>query len=86
MPSLCDQISDGLLVQPVSGLAWQALPSAGVKPFWQSLYDGNALDEPLMAFYLTVSKNVTGADEQESGGVFILDLSHHQLSELIMPP
>ena len=89
---LCDEISDGLLIQPVSGLlglAWQALSSAGVKPFWQALYDSNALDEPLMAFYLTRFQNVTGADEQEPGGVFTLGLSklpHHRLSELIMPP
>jgi cathepsin D len=68
---LCDQISDGLLIQPVSGLlglAWQALSSAGVKPFWQTLYESNVLDQPLMAFYLTRFQNVTGAKEQESGG------------------
>jgi cathepsin D len=89
---LCDQISDGLLIQPVSGLlglGWQALSSSGAKPFWQALYESNALDQPLMAFYLTRFQNVTGAKEQESGGVFTLGLSkvpHHQFSELIMRP
>lgn len=74
---LCDQISDGLLIQPVSGLmglAWQALSSSGAKPFWQALYEGSAFDEPLMAFYLTRFQNVTGAKQQEAGGVFTLGL------------
>ena len=76
---LCDQISDGLLISPASGLlglAWEALSSAGVKPFWQALYEGNAFDQPLMAFYLTRFQNVTGAKQQESGGVFTLGLSN----------
>ena len=72
---LCNQISDGFLIQPVSGLmglAWQTQSSAGVKPFWQALYESNVLDEPLMAFYLTRFRNVTGAKGQEPGGVFTL--------------
>jgi cathepsin D len=89
---LCDQISDGLLIQPVSGLmglGWQALSSSGAKPFWQALYESNVLDQPLMAFYLTRFQNVTGAKTQESGGVFTLGLSkvpQHRFSELIMRP
>jgi len=74
---LCDEISDGLLIQPVSGLmglAWQSLSSSGVTPFWQALYQNNVLDEPLMAFYLTRFQNVSGGKEQESGGVFTLGL------------
>jgi len=88
---LSDQISDGLLIQPVSGLmglGWEALSSSSSKPFWQALYEGNALDEPLMAFYLTRFQNASGAREQESGGVFTLGLSkapQHRFSELIMP-
>jgi cathepsin D len=75
---LSSQISNGLLSQPTSGLlglAWQALSSAGIKPYWQALYEGNALDEPLMAFYLTRFQNDSGAKEQEPGGVFTLGLS-----------
>jgi hypothetical protein len=79
---LCDQISDGLLIQPVSelmGLGWQALSSSGATPFWQALYQGNAFDEPLMAFYLTRFQNVTGANQQESGGVFTLGTTNSSL-------
>jgi cathepsin D len=88
---LCDQISDGLLTQPVSGLlglAWQALSSVGVMPFWQALYESNVLDEPLMAFYLTRYQNVTDAKAQEAGGVFTLGLSkvaHHCSPSLSCP-
>jgi cathepsin D len=83
---LCDQIFDGLLIQPVSGLmglAWQALSSAGVKPFWQALYESNVLDKP--SFDLTPFQDVTGAKGRESGGVFTLGLSRRRFSELIMP-
>ncbi|KAF8489905.1 aspartic peptidase domain-containing protein [Russula emetica] len=79
---LCDQISDGLLTQPVSGLmglAWQALSSVGVTPFWQALYESNVLDEPLMAFYLTRYQNVTDAKAQEVGGVFTLGSTNTSL-------
>ena len=64
------------------GLAWQALSSSGVKPFWQALYEGSALDQPLMAFYLTRFQNVSGVKEQEPGGVFTLGLSN----EVPTPP
>jgi len=79
---LCDQISDGLLIQPVSGLmglGWQALSSSGAKPFWQALYESNVLDQPLMAFYLTRFQNVTGAKTQEPGGVFTLGSTNTSL-------
>jgi hypothetical protein len=77
-PGLCDQVSDGLLQAPVSGLmglGWQALASSGAKPFWQALYEGNVFDEPLMAFYLTRFQNESRAQAQEPGGVFTLGLS-----------
>ena len=73
---LCDQLSDGFLIQPVlgfMGLGWKALSSSGTKSFWQALYKRNVLDQPLMAFYLTRFQNVTGAKQQESGGIFTLD-------------
>jgi cathepsin D len=57
------------------GLGWQALSSSGSVPFWQSLYQANALDEPLMAFYLTRFVNQTNAQTLEPGGVFTLGLS-----------
>jgi hypothetical protein len=76
---LCDQVSDGLLQAPVSGLmglSWQALASSGAKPFWQALYESSVFDEPVMAFYLTCFQNVSRAQEQEPGGVFTLGLSN----------
>jgi cathepsin D len=57
------------------GLGWQSLSSSGSIPFWQSLYEANSLDEPLMAFYLTRFVNQTNAQDLEPGGVFTLGLS-----------
>jgi cathepsin D len=57
------------------GLGWQALASSGATPFWQSLYQGNVWDEPLMAFYLTRFQNVSGAAAEEPGGVFTMGMS-----------
>ena len=62
------------------GLGWQALSSSGVKPFWQALYESNVLDQPLMGFYLTRFQNVSGAKDQESGGVFTIGLSKTTIS------
>jgi Eukaryotic aspartyl protease len=75
---VCDQVSDGLLISPVSGLmglGWQSLAASGAKPFWQALYDDNVLDEPVMAFYLTRYQNDSRAQDQEPGGVFTLGSS-----------
>lgn len=57
------------------GLGWQALSSSGATPFWQSLYEANSLNEPLMAFYLTRFVNQTSAQDLEPGGVFTLGSS-----------
>ncbi|KAH9167398.1 acid protease [Lactarius sanguifluus] len=73
---------EGLLDSPVSGLmglGWQSLSSSGSVPFWQSLFQGNALDEPLMAFYLTRFVNQTNVAEQEPGGVFTLGATNTSL-------
>ena len=61
------------------GLGWQALSSSGSVPFWQSLFQANALDEPLMAFYLTRFLNETSASDLEPGGVFTLGLSKRRV-------
>lgn len=77
---LCDRISGGLSIRPVSGVVGvgrQARWCADVKPDRQALYESNVLDEPLMAFYLTRFRNVTGAQAQEPGGVFTLGLSRY---------
>ena len=89
----CNQVSSGLVSSPVSGimgLGWQGLASSGATPFWQSLYQGNVWDEPLMAFYLTRFQNVSRAASEEPGGVFTMGMStecHHRESpELIVHP
>ena len=79
LSGICDRISDQLLDSPVSGLmglAWQSLSSSGATPFWQSLFEGNVWDQPLMAFYLTRFLNVSNANAQEPGGVFTMGLSN----------
>ncbi len=81
LSATCDVFSDGLLASPVSGLmglGWQALSSSGAVPFWQSLFQANALDQPLMGFYLTRFVNQTNVDDLESGGVFTLGSSKHR--------
>jgi len=70
------------LESPVSGLmglAWQSLSSSGATPFWQSLFEGNVWDQPLMAFYLTRFQNVSRASEQEPGGVFTMGATNTSL-------
>lgn len=53
---VCDSVSKGLLVNPVSGLlglAWKSIASSGATPLWQTLASSNAWDSPVMAFHLT---------------------------------
>lgn len=53
---VCDQVSDGLLNSPVSGLlglAFQTIASSGASPLWETLASSGAWDQPLMAFQLT---------------------------------
>lgn len=53
---ICDQVSEGLLNSPVSGLmglAWNTIASTGATPFWQTLAESGKWDSPLMAFQLT---------------------------------
>lgn len=54
--AVCDQISSGLLSNPVSGLlglGFQSIASSKATPFWQTLVSNGAWTDPLMAFYLT---------------------------------
>jgi len=52
-------------------LGRQSLSSSGAKPLWQALYEGDVFDEPVMTFYLARFQNVSRAQEQEPGGVFV---------------
>ncbi|KAF9018599.1 acid protease [Hymenopellis radicata] len=73
--AVCDQVSSGLLSDPVSGLlglAWQSIASSGATPFWEALVAGGAWDSALMAFHLTRYLNVNGAAQLENGGSFTM--------------
>jgi cathepsin D len=54
--AVCNQVSQGLLSSPVSGLlglGFETIASSGAEPFWETLVSNGAWDEPLMAFQLT---------------------------------
>jgi cathepsin D len=56
MFAVCNQVSQGLLVKPVSGLlglAFQSIASSGAMPMWQTLVSSGAWDSPLMSFHLS---------------------------------
>ncbi|KAF5324959.1 hypothetical protein D9758_017738 [Tetrapyrgos nigripes] len=75
--AVCDDVSDGLLNDPVSGLmglAWETISSSGATPFWQTLAGAKdaVWDEPLMAFQLTRFNQDPKARSEEVGGSFNL--------------
>ncbi|KAH7335273.1 acid protease [Rhizoctonia solani] len=73
--ALADQVSSGLLSNPISGLlglGWSSIASSGAVPFWETLAKNNQLTEPVMSFFLTRFINATGARTQEPGGEFML--------------
>lgn len=72
---VCDQIANGLLTYPVSGLlglAFETIASSGVTPFWEALVSGGAWDQPVMAFHLTRFTNISDAKDLEPGGSFTM--------------
>ncbi|THU93882.1 aspartic peptidase A1 [Dendrothele bispora CBS 962.96] len=80
--AVCDRISSGLLTSPVSGLlglGFQTIASSGATPFWQSLVEGGAWDDPLMAFQLTRYLDDTQAEELEYGGSFTMGFLNSSL-------
>jgi len=80
--AICDQVSDQLLTAPVSGLmglGWRGLAASTATPFWQSLFEGNVWDEPLMAIYLTRFHNSSSAGQAEPGGVFTMGTTNSSL-------
>ncbi|KAJ6607475.1 acid protease [Mycena sp. CBHHK59/15] len=73
--AVCDQVTDGLLTDPVSGLlglAWQSIASSGATPLWETLASGGSWDSPLMAFQLTRYLNQSRAQTLEAGGTFTM--------------
>ncbi|KAG2011374.1 aspartyl protease [Coprinopsis cinerea AmutBmut pab1-1] len=80
--AVCEQVSDGLLQSPVSGLlglAFETIASSRAMPFWESLVTEGAWDEPLMAFHLTRYLNVTNVQALEPGGSFSMGFANTSL-------
>ncbi|KAI0313250.1 aspartic peptidase domain-containing protein, partial [Amylostereum chailletii] len=79
---VCNSFTTDLVNAPVSGLlglAWQPLATSRATPLWQALFQGNALDSPLMAFHLTRFHNVNSAADLEPGGTFTLGAVNNSL-------
>ena len=54
--AVCDQVSKGLLQEPVSGLlglGFQTIAASKAMPLWQTLVTSGAWESPLMSFQLT---------------------------------
>ncbi|KAJ3782577.1 aspartic peptidase domain-containing protein, partial [Lentinula aff. detonsa] len=85
---LADDLTDGLLDGPVSGimgLAFQSIASTESTPFWQALVNAGDLSIPEMSFWLARESNETGStttvdgDTEVPGGVFTLGGSNTSL-------
>jgi len=78
-----NQVTQGLLTQPYSGLiglAFQTIASSGAMPFWQQLAVTNQLPEPLMAFFLRRYRDDFSASAIEyDGGEFSLGYTNSSL-------
>ncbi|KAF5353146.1 hypothetical protein D9758_008755 [Tetrapyrgos nigripes] len=80
--AVCNQISDGLLDDPVSGLlglGFETIAASKAPPFWESLVKNGAWDQPLMSFQLTRMQNVSSATELEAGGTFTMGFTDSSL-------
>ncbi|KAI6165992.1 aspartic peptidase domain-containing protein [Pisolithus thermaeus] len=68
-------VDDNVLAPGVSGimgLGFQPLSSLQVSPFWQTLYTGNMLSEPLFGFYLERWDTSSTVVAEAAGGSFTL--------------
>ncbi|KIJ55496.1 hypothetical protein M422DRAFT_24068 [Sphaerobolus stellatus SS14] len=80
--ALANSVSDGLLTAPVSGLlglAFQSIAASGATPFWQTLVQNGAFDQPLFSFYLTRFIDDLKAGDAEPGGQFTLGATNTSL-------
>ncbi|KAF8998527.1 aspartic peptidase domain-containing protein [Cyathus striatus] len=78
----CDDVSTGLVTDPVSGLlglAYQSIATSGAMPFWETLASQGAWDEPLMGFHLTRYNNATVSSSEEPGGQFNMGFTNSTL-------
>jgi hypothetical protein len=72
---VANAVSPNLLSNPVSGLlglAFQTISSSRALPFWQTLVEGGAWQQPVMSFYLTRFINASHVESQEPGGRFTM--------------
>ncbi|THH00463.1 hypothetical protein EW145_g7072 [Phellinidium pouzarii] len=81
--AICDEVSQDLLSNPVSGLmglAFNTISSSGALPFWQALVQGNAWDSPVMSFQLSRFVDVQNAQSLEAGGSFTMgDIDYNNI-------
>lgn len=73
--ALADQVSSGLLANPISGLlglGWSTIASSGATPMWETLAKGSQWTNPMMSFFLTRFIDIQGANTQEPGGEFMM--------------
>ncbi|KAJ3537142.1 hypothetical protein NMY22_g5721 [Coprinellus aureogranulatus] len=80
--AICDEVSSGLLTEPVSGLlglAFQTIASSKAPPFWETLASEDAWDSPIMAFHLTRYLNASDVRTLERGGSFSMGFANSSL-------
>ncbi|KAK1222141.1 hypothetical protein PQX77_015069 [Marasmius sp. AFHP31] len=73
--AICNNVSSGMLTQPVSGLlglAFETIASTNATPLWETLVKSGTWDSPLMAFQLTRYGNASRVRELEPGGSFTM--------------
>lgn len=79
--AICDEVSSGLLTDPVSGLlglAFQTIASSKAPPLWQTLAE-EAWDSPVMAFHMTRYLNASNVRTLERGGSFSMGFVNDSL-------
>ncbi|KAL4078971.1 aspartic peptidase domain-containing protein, partial [Scleroderma yunnanense] len=77
-----DQVTNGLLTSPVSGLlglAWQSIAVSGAPPFWETLASTGAWTDQLMSFQLTRFMNASNVKTEEPGGTFTMGFVNSSL-------
>ncbi|KZT25130.1 acid protease [Neolentinus lepideus HHB14362 ss-1] len=79
---VCNDVSSGLLNNPVSGLlglAWNTIATSGATPLWQTLAGSGAWDSPVMSFQLTRFVDDNNAQTLEPGGSFTMGFVNESL-------
>ncbi|KAH7885826.1 aspartic peptidase domain-containing protein [Phlebopus sp. FC_14] len=80
--AVVDEVSQGLLSSPVSGLlglGWQSIAASQQMPLWQTLASSGAWDSSLFAVQLTRYTNDSNAQQLEPGGVLTMGYTNSSL-------